>query len=124
MSSRAVAALKEYLAANSAHDLPGVAAHLAEDVEVWMGGACVSRGRDTILPSYTADWDQGNMVTITRPPEAVASDDDAGTVVVSVGLQSAGENVVTLDVLYTYRMADLVQVRHEITITTPPGKDA
>lgn len=66
MEARATADLAQYLSSYAAQDLAGVARHLDADVEVWAGGALVARGREAILPSYTADWARGRRVTVMR----------------------------------------------------------
>lgn len=121
---RAVAALGSYLAAYSAQDLVAIAAHLDSDIEVFMGNQRVARGRDSILPSYEADWARGSVVDVIRPALAEVETDD-GKIVVNVGLRSSppealrgkeGANVVCLDVEYTLRVEDMIQVRHDITV--------
>lgn len=125
-AARAVAALESYLAAYAAKDLPAIRALLDSDIEVWMGETMAGRGRSTILPSYEADWARGSVVEATRPATAGPETKD-GTVVVNIGLKSSppeeawgqeGANIVCLDVDYTMRVSDMIQVRHDVTITS------
>lgn len=123
---RALAALESYLAAYAAKDLPAISALLDNDIEVWMGQTRTARGRSAILPSYEEDWARQRVVEVTRPATTGPELND-GTVVVNVGLKSSpaeesrgqnGANVVCLDVDYTLRVADMMQVRHDIRITS------
>lgn len=123
---RAVAAFESYLASYAARDLPGIISHLDNDIEVWMGEKRVACGRSAILPSYEADWARRTVVDVTRPATAGPETMD-GTVVIRVGLRSSppeesrgqdGAKIVCLDVQYTLRVLDMVQVRHDITVTS------
>lgn len=123
---RAVETLEKYLADYAAKDLEAIRAHLDSDIEVWIGDKRMARSRSTILPSYEEDWARGTVVDVTRPPTAGPETPD-GTVVVSVGLRTTppeesrgqdGANIVCIDVLYTMRVQDMIQVRHDITITS------
>lgn len=82
---------------------------------VYSNGDIASKGRDTILPSYLEDFENGKQVDITRGP--IVSDGREGIVDVDVTLVArvGEEDPIQLDVVYSYNTETMTQVKHVIT---------
>ena len=113
-SEKVLIAFRRYIDAFNNCDLTEIKRQLNVDVEVQFNGAIATQGRDTILPSYESDFRIGKQVEVTRGP---TPQNKGKTVDVDVTLVATtpGVEVVQLDVLYTYDIASMIQVRHIIT---------
>ncbi|KAL3899195.1 MAG: hypothetical protein SGCHY_002221 [Lobulomycetales sp.] len=118
-SAVCVAALEKfsgYITAFNTQDLPSVSDCLDEDIQVYVDGELASQGKQTILPAYERDFAVQKQVTVVKDPAAIERKSNQacsqGAVEISVGLDNGS---VTLDVLYTFRIPDLKQIRHDIT---------
>jgi len=104
---------KNYIDAFNNCDLAEIQHQLNTDIEVQCNGAIASQGRDNILPSYESDFKIGKQVEITKGPTL----QDKGTMVdvlVTLVATTPGKEVVQLDVVYTYDINSMTQVRHVI----------
>ena len=106
-------AFKRYIDAFNNCNLDEIKRQLNVDVEVHFNGAIASQGRDTIIPDYESDFKIGKQVKVTRGP---LIQDNGATIDVDVTLVATtpGIEVVQLDVLYTYDVTSMTQVRHII----------
>ena len=106
-------AFERYIDAFNTCDLTEIKHQLNADIEVQFNGVIASQGRDTILPYYESDFKIGKKVEVTRGP---ILKDKGATVDVDVTLVATtpGLEVVKLDVVYSYEIATMTQVRHII----------
>jgi len=105
---------KRYIDAFNNCDIDEIERQLNVDVEVEFNGSVASRGRDTILPDYLKDFKIGRKVEIIRGP---LLKNNGSTVDVDVTYVTTVPDVevVQLDVVYTYEVKSMTQVRHIIT---------
>ncbi len=117
-----LSAFKRYIDAFNRFDLVEIQRQLNVDIETQCNGAIASQGRDAIIPYYESDFKIGKQVEVTHGPFLK---DNGATVDVAVTLLATtpGIEVVQLDVIYTYEIASLTQVRHIIdNVKTLSGK--
>lgn len=113
-SEKGLIAFRCYIDAFNNCDLEEIKRQLNVDIEVYFNGTIASQGRDTIIPDYESDFVIGKKVEVTRGP---LIQDNGETVDVDVTLVATTPEVevVQLDVVYTYDVASMTQVRHVIT---------
>ena len=111
-SKTVLLAFRRYIDAFNNCDLKEIQRQLNVNVEVQCGTIAL-QGRDTIIPDYKSDFKIGKQVEVTRGP---LLQDNGATVDVDVTLVATtpGIEVVQLDVVYTYDVSSMTQVRHII----------
>jgi len=124
LSENVIKKLFKYIQAFNDEDLGKIAAQLDDEVEVYVEGKLAASGKHTILPSYERDFLEHKRVKVVRPPVVLLKDDHNNDLVqVSVGLRKQPD-MITLDVIYTYRVHDMKQVRHHISKIHEAGGSA